>query len=51
MDLGLTGSVAVIFGAASGIGAAIARAFAAEGRTSRPLIAVERPRSRQPAPA
>ncbi len=31
MDLGLSGSVAVIFGAASGIGAAIARAFAAEG--------------------
>jgi 2-hydroxycyclohexanecarboxyl-CoA dehydrogenase len=31
VDLGLTGSVAVIFGAASGIGAAIARAFAAEG--------------------
>jgi 2-hydroxycyclohexanecarboxyl-CoA dehydrogenase len=31
VDLGLSGSVAVIFGAASGIGAAIARAFAAEG--------------------
>jgi 2-hydroxycyclohexanecarboxyl-CoA dehydrogenase len=31
MELGLTGSVAVIFGAASGIGTAIARAFAAEG--------------------
>jgi 2-hydroxycyclohexanecarboxyl-CoA dehydrogenase len=31
MELGLTGSAAVIFGAASGIGAAIARAFAAEG--------------------
>jgi 2-hydroxycyclohexanecarboxyl-CoA dehydrogenase len=31
VDLGLTGSVVVIFGAARGIGAAIARAFAAEG--------------------
>jgi 2-hydroxycyclohexanecarboxyl-CoA dehydrogenase len=31
VDLGLSGSVVVIFGAASGIGAAIARAFAAEG--------------------
>jgi 2-hydroxycyclohexanecarboxyl-CoA dehydrogenase len=31
VDLGLSGSVAAIFGAASGIGAAIARAFAAEG--------------------
>ncbi|MFI5454788.1 MAG: SDR family NAD(P)-dependent oxidoreductase [Isosphaerales bacterium] len=30
MDLGLAGSVAVVFGAARGIGAAIARAFAAE---------------------
>jgi NAD(P)-dependent dehydrogenase (short-subunit alcohol dehydrogenase family) len=30
MNLGLSGSVAVIFGAARGIGAAIARAFAAE---------------------
>ncbi len=31
MELGLDGSVVVVFGAARGIGAAIARAFAAEG--------------------
>jgi len=31
VDLGLAGSVVVVFGAARGIGAAIARAFAAEG--------------------
>ena len=30
MELGLAGNVAVVFGAARGIGAAIARAFAAE---------------------
>ena len=30
MDLGLSGSVVAVFGAASGIGAAIAKAFAAE---------------------
>lgn len=31
MELGLLGNVVAVFGAASGIGAAIARAFAAEG--------------------
>jgi 2-hydroxycyclohexanecarboxyl-CoA dehydrogenase len=39
MDLGLEASVAVIFGAARGIGAAIARAFAAEGAR---VVAVDR---------
>ena len=36
MELGLSGNVVAVFGAASGIGAAIARAFAAEGRGLRP---------------
>ena len=31
MELGLSGSVVAVFGSASGIGAAIARAFSAEG--------------------
>ena len=31
MELGLSGNVVAIFGAASGIGAAITQAFAAEG--------------------
>ncbi len=39
MDLGLDGSVAAVFGAARGIGAAIARAFAAE---SARVVAVDR---------
>ena len=39
MDLGLVDSVAVVFGAARGIGAAIARAFAAEGAQ---IVAVDR---------
>jgi 2-hydroxycyclohexanecarboxyl-CoA dehydrogenase len=39
MDLGLSDSTVVVFGAASGIGAAIARAFAAEGTA---IVAVDR---------
>jgi NAD(P)-dependent dehydrogenase (short-subunit alcohol dehydrogenase family) len=39
MDLGLAGSVVVVLGAASGIGAAIARAFAAEAAR---VVAVDR---------
>ncbi len=35
MELGLAGNVVAVFGAARGIGAAIARAFAAEGRARR----------------
>ena len=39
MELGLAGAVVVVFGAASGIGAAIARAFAAEAAQ---VVAVDR---------
>jgi NAD(P)-dependent dehydrogenase (short-subunit alcohol dehydrogenase family) len=39
MDLGLSGTTVAVFGAASGIGASIARAFAAEGAR---LVALDR---------
>jgi NAD(P)-dependent dehydrogenase (short-subunit alcohol dehydrogenase family) len=39
MDLGLSGQLVAVFGAASGIGAAIARAFAAEGSG---IVAIDR---------
>jgi NAD(P)-dependent dehydrogenase (short-subunit alcohol dehydrogenase family) len=39
MELGLAGTVVVVFGAARGIGAAIAQAFAAEAAT---VVAVDR---------
>src|SRR6516162_5211439 len=39
MELGLAGTVVVVFGAARGIGAAIARAFAAEAAA---VVAVDR---------
>jgi NAD(P)-dependent dehydrogenase (short-subunit alcohol dehydrogenase family) len=39
MDLGLSGTFVAVFGAASGIGAAIARAFAAEGAG---VVAIDR---------
>jgi 2-hydroxycyclohexanecarboxyl-CoA dehydrogenase len=41
MDLGLSDAIVAVFGAASGIGAAIARAFSAEGAQ---LIAIDRDR-------
>ncbi len=41
MDLGLSGSVVAVFGAASGIGAAIARGFAAEGCVSQASIVTQ----------
>ena len=51
MELGLSNAVVAIFGAASGIGTAIARAFAArrlEGRRSRPQSTRRRSRRQLP---
>ena len=39
MDLGLSGNVVAVFGAASGIGAAIARALRRKGRGLQPSTA------------